>query len=97
MEMGQEYVGDLASTPLDKSRPLWQFHVVENYQGGQVLVTRIHHCIADGIALIQVFLTLTDPGPEPRPSAKDAGTWRKRRKTWIQAALLQYQWPMHWV
>ena len=75
----QEYVGDLASTPLDKSRPLWQFHVVENYEGGQVLVTRIHHCIADGIALIQVFLTLTDPGPEPRPSAKDKKTWRKRR------------------
>jgi len=57
----QEYVGDLASTPLDKSRPLWQFHVVENYQGGQVLVTRIHHCIADGIALIQVFLTRPCP------------------------------------
>ncbi len=75
----QEYVGDLASTPLDKSRPLWQFHVVENYQGGQVLVTRIHHCIADGIALIQVFLTLTDPGPDPRPSAKDSITWRQRR------------------
>jgi diacylglycerol O-acyltransferase len=75
----QEYVGDLASTPLDKSRPLWQFHLVENYTGGQVLVTRIHHCIADGIALIQVLLTLTDSGPEPRPSASDRQTWRKRR------------------
>ena len=75
----QEYVGDLASTPLDKSRPLWQFHLVENYTGGQVLVTRIHHCIADGIALIQVLLTLTDSGPEPRPSASDRQTWRKHR------------------
>lgn len=75
----QEYVGDLASTPLDKSRPLWQFHLVENYRGGQVLVTRIHHCIADGIALIQVFLTLTDPGPEPRPATEETQTWRERR------------------
>ena len=75
----QDYVSDLASTPLDKSRPLWQFHLVENYKGGPVLVTRIHHCIADGIALVQVFLTLTDPGPDPRPSAKDSQTWRKRR------------------
>nr|WHW29677.1 putative wax ester synthase/acyl-CoA:diacylglycerol acyltransferase [uncultured bacterium] len=75
----QDYVGDLASTPLDKSRPLWQFHLVENYRGGQVLVTRIHHCIADGIALIQVLLSLTDPGPDPRPSAHDSRTWRTRR------------------
>ncbi len=52
-------VSDLASTPLDPDRPLWQFHVVEGYQGGSALVTRIHHCYADGIALIQVMLSLT--------------------------------------
>src|SRR5258708_13325944 len=47
-------VSELASTPLDPSRPLWQFHLVENYAGGSALITRIHHCYADGIALIQV-------------------------------------------
>ena len=44
-------VSEMASTPLDHSRPLWQFHVVENYVDGPVLIMRIHHCIADGIAL----------------------------------------------
>jgi len=56
----ERLVSELASTPLDASRPLWQFHVVENYAGGSALVARIHHCYADGIALIQVMLSMTD-------------------------------------
>lgn len=70
----EEYVSQLASTPLDKSKPLWQFHIIENYQGGCALVTRIHHCYADGIALVQVMLSLTDTtgeaSLESRPSKK---------------------------
>ncbi|HYC35423.1 MAG TPA: wax ester/triacylglycerol synthase family O-acyltransferase [Usitatibacter sp.] len=52
-------VSELASTPLDSDRPLWQFHLVRNYAGGAALVSRIHHCYADGIALVQVMLSLT--------------------------------------
>jgi diacylglycerol O-acyltransferase len=52
-------VSKLASTPLDFDRPLWEFHLVENYAGGAALVMRIHHCYADGIALIQVLLSMT--------------------------------------
>jgi len=75
----QEFVSELASTPLDPSKPLWQFHLVENHHEGPVLVTRIHHCYADGIALIQVLLSLTDPTPEPRPSARSPHHWKRRR------------------
>lgn len=55
----EKLVSVLASTPLDPSRPLWQFHVVHNYRGASALVARIHHCYADGIAMIQVMLSLT--------------------------------------
>jgi len=55
----EELVSALASTPLDPDRPLWHFHLVDNYAGGSALVARIHHCYADGIALIQVMLSLT--------------------------------------
>ena len=55
----EAFVSELASTPLDAARPLWQFHVIDNFQGGSALVTRIHHCYADGIALIQVMLSMT--------------------------------------
>jgi WS/DGAT/MGAT family acyltransferase len=72
-------VSDLASTALDHSRPLWQIQVVENYVEGPVLVARIHHCIADGIALVQLFLSLTDPTPEGRPTAKEPEVWKQRR------------------
>ena len=72
-------VSQLASTPLDTSKPLWQLYLVENYVDGPVILTRIHHCIADGIALVQVFLSLTDPTPEGRPSARKPDVWKKRR------------------
>lgn len=80
-------VSQMASTPLDMSRPLWQFYVVENYVDGPVILTRIHHCIADGIALVQVFLSLTDPTPESRPSARRPEVWKKRRAQ--EAAVFQ--------
>ena len=54
----EDLVSDLASTPLDFSRPLWQFHLVD-YGTGSALIQRIHHCYADGIALIQVMLSMT--------------------------------------
>lgn len=75
----EEFVSDLASTPLNKSRPLWQFHYIENYQDGPVVVSRIHHCYADGIALVQVMLTLTDASPERRETAVDPETWKRKR------------------
>ncbi|HEU0080036.1 MAG TPA: wax ester/triacylglycerol synthase domain-containing protein, partial [Longimicrobiaceae bacterium] len=56
----QEMVSDLMSVPLDPSRPPWQFTYVDSYGGGSALVARLHHCIADGIALIHLLLTLDD-------------------------------------
>jgi diacylglycerol O-acyltransferase / wax synthase len=56
----------LASTPLDHARPLWRFDLVEHHRGGSALVVRIHHCYADGIALVQVMLSLTDLVPGPK-------------------------------
>ena len=56
----QQLVSHLMSIPLDRERPLWQYHLVENYQGGSALITRLHHCIADGIALMRVLLSMTD-------------------------------------
>lgn len=50
----------LFSTPLNFAYPLWQVHVVERYEGGSALIARIHHCIADGLALVRVLLSLTD-------------------------------------
>ncbi len=56
----ENYVASQMSQSLDHGKPLWQFQLVENYRGGAALIARIHHCIADGIALIGVLLSLTD-------------------------------------
>ena len=75
----EEYVSDLASTALDQSKPLWQFHFVENFIDGPVVVTRIHHCYADGIALVQVLLSLADSEPGAGPAQHNGSKWKKQR------------------
>lgn len=59
----QKLVSDLSSTPLDFKRPLWQMHLIEQYQGGCAMIIRIHHCVADGMALVRVVLSITDDTP----------------------------------
>ncbi len=75
----EEYVSDLASTALDHSRPLWQFHYVENFIDGPVVVTRIHHCYADGIALVQVLLSLTETEPGPARNHNNGQHWKEQK------------------
>jgi diacylglycerol O-acyltransferase / wax synthase len=69
----QLLVCELMSRPLDPGRPLWCFHLIHNYQGGSAVMGRLHHCIADGIALMLVLLSLTDRGPEPGAAGEGAG------------------------
>jgi len=75
----EELVSELASTPLDQTKPLWQFHLVDNYVEGPVVVTRIHHCYADGIALVQVMLSLTEDSPEKSERMVEQEDWKQRR------------------
>ncbi len=56
----QELVADLMAGDLDHDRPLWEIHLVEGCGDGCALVIRLHHCVADGIALSRVMLELTD-------------------------------------
>lgn len=56
----QGLVSRLMSEPLDPRHPLWQFHFIEEFQGGSALICRFHHCIGDGLAMVHVMLSLTD-------------------------------------
>jgi diacylglycerol O-acyltransferase len=62
--MLQDLTSLLASTQLDLTRPLWQFHLVDNCDGGSALICRLHHCIGDGLALVYVLLSLTSTDPD---------------------------------
>jgi diacylglycerol O-acyltransferase len=78
-----EFVSDLASTALAPQQPLWQFHLVERYREGAALVVRIHHCYADGMALIRVLLSMTDAGPRPRQRAPHPALWLPGVEAWF--------------
>ena len=60
----QELVGDVMTMPLDRDRPLWQIFLVDGVGEGAATITRVHHCIADGVALARVMLSLTDSRPD---------------------------------
>src|SRR3954463_2370336 len=70
----QAYIEEHLSRPFDRRRPLWEVHLVDGHGGGAALVFRIHHAIADGIALTRVLLGLTEdadgrPGDLVGPAA----------------------------
>ena len=75
----EELVSQLASTPLDKTKPLWQFHLVENYVDGPAVISRIHHCYADGIALVQVLLSLTEDNAADSLKLVQPEHWKRRQ------------------
>jgi len=88
----QDRVAELAMQPLDPKRPLWQIHLVEDHTGpdgvkGSAMIVRIHHCIADGIALITVTMSLVDGGAlPPERRKKDSGGGAE---DWIADTLLK--------
>jgi diacylglycerol O-acyltransferase / wax synthase len=61
----------LSATPLDRSRPLWEFTLVKGLEGGRAaLLQKVHHTITDGVGGVRLSLSLLDfePNPEPPPS-----------------------------
>jgi diacylglycerol O-acyltransferase / wax synthase len=63
MESLQRYVEDRMSVPFDHAHPMWEFTLVDGYLSGCALVSRFHHSLADGMALTQVLLSLTNDSP----------------------------------
>ncbi len=84
----QRLCGELAMTPLDPARPLWQFHLIEDYEGGSALIARIHHCIGDGIALISVMMSITDGGTDP-PKRRRKEPAEDAEADWLSDAVLK--------
>ncbi|MGI8663598.1 MAG: WS/DGAT/MGAT family O-acyltransferase [Acidimicrobiales bacterium] len=69
-----EVVGDIAGRPLDRSRPLWDLHLVEGLEDGKVgFVTKIHHSAIDGVTGADLMASMFDLAPDaldPEPPAE---------------------------
>ena len=52
--------------PLDRTRPLWEVHLIDGYRGDRsVLVCKVHHCMIDGVSGVQLLNVMFDPSPKP--------------------------------
>src|SRR3954451_10986782 len=81
-----EAVGKIASTPLDRSRPLWEMYFIEGLANGRIAVLgKIHHALADGVASANLLARgmdiqegpdsdsyATDPPPKPAELVRTA-------------------------
>ncbi len=76
----QRYIAELASEPMDKTRPLWQMRIVEHFEGGAAIVLRFHHAIADGMALVGVMLSVTDAVAGKQTWSEPPPRGKKKRK-----------------
>ncbi|KAF4401023.1 hypothetical protein G4B88_013864 [Cannabis sativa] len=64
----EDYIYDLTKTSLDKSKPLWEVHIInqktKEAEGG-LFVFKIHHSMGDGMSLVSLLLACTRPITDP--------------------------------
>ncbi len=63
-----EVAGRLASMPLRRDRPMWEFHVIEGLADDRTgLFFRVHHCMVDGAEAVELLNVLLNVSPSPGP------------------------------
>ena len=87
----QARLAELAMQPLDRRYPLWEYRLVEHFDGGSVLIVRIHHCIADGLALISVVQSMVDGGMDPPTRSAQSAPLHglEAAEEWMSHALIE--------
>jgi diacylglycerol O-acyltransferase / wax synthase len=61
-----DLVDEVMSMPLRRDRPLWEMWICEDAGDQQMaLVGKMHHCMVDGLAAVELASMLLDPTPEP--------------------------------
>jgi diacylglycerol O-acyltransferase len=71
-----ELAGKLYSSPLSRSKPLWEVYLVEGLsQDRSALVGKIHHCLVDGVAGVELMSVSLDISPEHSPPPVSDEEW----------------------
>ena len=67
-----QLMGRVMSQRLDRDHPLWEYWMVEGLaQGRWALISKIHHCMVDGVSATDLYRVILDFTPEPAPPATD--------------------------
>lgn len=60
--------GELLTPVLDRSKPLWELHIINDLENDQsALVAKVHHCMADGISGVDLIKIIFDISPKSAP------------------------------
>jgi diacylglycerol O-acyltransferase / wax synthase len=66
-------VGRVMSQQLDRHKPLWEMWIVEGLEHGHwALVSKVHHCMVDGVSGTDLLTVVLDAEPEPARPLPDA-------------------------
>ena len=81
-----ELIGAIASTPLDRSRPLWEMYVVEGLADNRIaIIHKVHHVLADGVASAnQMAMAMQTGSPSGLLASMHA-----QDQSWTRASLLK--------
>jgi diacylglycerol O-acyltransferase len=81
---------------LPRDRPLWDITVVRGLAGNRTAyVSRVHHCLVDGVSGIELLLAVLDLTPDPDPPAPPGEPWQPDDiggivETWTDALFDQW-------
>ncbi len=64
----RKLAGELLSGVLDRNRPLWEIYLIDGLPDQTALFFKVHHCMVDGLAAVELFTFLMDVCKE-HPSA----------------------------
>ena len=63
--------GEILTEVMDRNKPLWELHVVENLEGGgSAMIAKVHHCMVDGISGVDLMKIMYDISPNPAAPPK---------------------------
>ena len=81
-----ELIGAIAGTPLDRSRPLWEMHVVDGLADNRIaIIHKVHHVLADGVASAnQMARAMQSETP-----ATPLGSLHGQDQSWTRGSLLK--------
>lgn len=73
----RELAGEIFAPMLPRDRPLWDMTMVHGLEGDRTaIISRVHHCLVDGVSGIELLLAVLDLVPDPQPVAPPAEPWQ---------------------
>lgn len=67
-----DLMGRVMSQRLDRDHPLWEYWLIEGLtQGRWALISKVHHCMVDGVSGTDLYRVIFDFSPEPSPPVPD--------------------------